>query len=366
MDTEKPVSGRLFASDYMLWAKTRSRARFNLATSGVPGCPLADLGVAIEDLEINRPGGYGYGPLRDAIADEYGVRTECVVTGGGTSGANEYVFLLLLGPGDEALVEFPAYDILPNLARFTGAAVTRFARRPENGWAADPDEIARLVTPRTKLVVLTNLHNPSEALLGEDTLRRIGEIAAAHGAYVLVDEVYLDCVWDPRPRSAFHLGPNFIVTGSLSKVYGLSGLRCGWIFAPPDVAERLWRLIDLFDNIPAHPAELLSVIAFRRLERIRERSKQLIETNRAIYREFALQHGFEVPEFGTVAFPCLEQGPTGSFCETLRERYETTVVPGEFFGMPGHVRISLVAQPDVLREGLARLEEARVNYARGG
>jgi aspartate/methionine/tyrosine aminotransferase len=155
------------------------------------------------------------------------------------------------------------------------------------------------------------------------------------------------------------------VTGSLTKVYGLSGLRCGWIFAPATVAERLWRLIDLFDNIPAHPAELLSVIAFRRLEGIRERSKRLIETNRAIYREFALKHGYEVPEYGTVAFPCLE-GATGSFCQTLRERYETTVVPGEFFGMPEHVRISLVTQPDVLQEGLARFEEAWANYARGG
>ena len=257
----------------------------------------------------------------------------------------------MLGPGDEALIEHPAYDILPCLARFTGCTVTRFHRRPENGWAVDPNEIADRTTPRTKLIVLTNLHNPSSALIEEETLRAIGEIAARQGAYVFVDEVYLDCVWDRARPAAFHLGPNFIVTSSLTKVYGLSGLRCGWIFAPPAIAARLWRLIDLFDNIPSHTAELLSVIAFRKLDRLRERAKSLIEGNRAIYRDFA----GEAPRYGTVVFPRLIVDSPAEFYRILRERYETTVVPGEFFNMPGHIRISLVTQPDTLREGLERI-----------
>jgi aspartate/methionine/tyrosine aminotransferase len=358
MDSKEPVSGRVFESEYMRWAKTRSRARFNLATSGVPGFPLADLGVSIGDLEINGPGGYGYTPLREAIGKEYGVPVENIVSGGGTSGANEYAFLLLLGSGDEALVEFPAYDILPNLARFTGASIARFERRPENGWAVDADEIARLMTPRTKLIVLTNPHNPSGNLLDNETLTRIGEIAARHGAHVLVDEVYLDCIWDERPRSAFHLGPNFIVTSSLTKVYGLSGLRCGWIFAPVRIVERLWGLIDLFDNIPSHTAQQLSVVAFGMLDRIRAGSRRLIEGNREIYREFAARHRYEVPRYGTVAFPRVTDGSVDGLCETLREEYETTVVPGCFFGKPEHVRISLVSPPEMLREGLARFESA--------
>lgn len=358
MDSEAAISGRVFESAYMHWAKTKSRARFNLATSGVPGYPLADLGADMKDLEINGPGGYGYTPLREAISREYGVPVNCIVAGGGTSGANQYAFSLLLGPGDEALIEFPAYDVLPNLARFVGAAVTRFSRRPSNGWNVDPDEVARRITPATRLIVLTNLHNPSGALIADETLRQIGGIAARQGAFVLVDEVYLDCVWDARPASAFHLGPNFLVTSSLTKVYGLSGLRCGWIFAPAAIAERLWRLIDLFDNIPSHPSELLSVRAFRNLGEIRARSRQLIETNRAIYREFADRHGFDTSQYGTVAFPCATDGSATPLCERLREQYETTVVPGEFFGMQSHVRISLVTSPETLREGLARFEQA--------
>ncbi len=358
------MTGRAGASDYMRWAKTRSRARFNLATSGVPGLPLAELGANIGDLEINGPGGYGYAPLVEAIAREYGIPAECIVVGGGTSGANSYAFLTLLQPGDEALVESPAYDVLPELARFAGATVKSFSRRAENGWAVAPDEIAALMTPATRLVVLTNLHNPSSALTHEIELIRIAEIAARNGAYVLVDEVYLDCVWDNRPRSAFHLGPNVIVTSSLTKIYGLSGLRCGWIFAPPGITARLWQAIDLLDNIPAHISELLAVIAFGKLGRIRERSRALIETNREIYRGFAARHGYEVQPYGTVAFPRLTRGNATEVCDLLREKYETTVVPGAFFGMPEHVRISLVCDPDTLREGLARIEAALADSGR--
>ena len=327
-------------TDYIHWAKTKSRAKYNLATSGVPTYPLEYTGP----LEINGPGGYGYRPLLEAIGKEYNVPVECIVAGGGTSGANMYAFLLLLKPGDEALVEFPTYEVLPNLARFTGANVSHFTRGTD---------LADAITPKTKLIVLTNPHNPTSALLEESELIEIGEQAGKVGAKVLVDEVYLDCVWDGHVRSAFHLGPNFIVTSSLTKIYGLSGLRCGWIFAQPDIAERLWRLIDLFDNIPAHPAELLSLKAFEQLPTIREKSKKLIEGNREIYRSFAERHGFEVPAQGTVVFPRISD----KICDELRDKYETSVVPGHFFGMPDHIRISLVTEPPVLHEGLARLEK---------
>ena len=358
MDSEETVTGRAFGSDYMFWAKTRSKARYNLATSGVPGVLLQDLGTAAAHLEINGPGGYSYGPLQEAIGAEYGVPTENIVAAGGTSGANAYALLMLLGPGDEVLVEHPSYEVIPNLARFTGAKVVWFHRRPENQWAVDPEEVARLMSPRTKLIVLTNLHNPSSALMSESALTEIGEIAARNGAHVLVDEVYLDCVWGGRPRSAFHLGPNFVVTSSLTKIYGLSGLRCGWIFAPTAIAERLWRFIDLLDNIPAHPAELLSVAAFQNLGALRERSKALIESNRSVYAAFAQTRGFAVPRYGTVAFPRVTKGCSIRLCELLRSRYETTVVPGAFFGMPSHARVSLVTSAGMLAEGLARFGAA--------
>lgn len=340
------MSGRVYESEYLHWVKSNQGRKWecDLTGSGVPGLKLSDLGE-LPDLEpISGQGGrLGFVPLLEAISQEYDVPVECIVSGGGTSGANAYAFLLLLGPGDDVLVETPAYDILPNLALFTGAAVRRCRRDPEN--------IAELILPSTKMIVLTNLHNPTSELIDQATLERIGEIAARNNAYVLVDEVYLDCVWENRPRSSFHLGPNVIVTSSLTKVYGLSGLRCGWIFAQPDIAMRLRRLIDLFDNIPSHTAQLLSLSAFRELPRFRSRSRALIEGNRAIYREFAMRHGLDVPRYGTVVFPKLGAGVSERALE-----FDTRVVPGRFFDAPEHVRIGLVGQPDALREGLKRLE----------
>src|SRR5205807_631286 len=140
--------------------------------------------------------------------------------------------------------------------------------------------------PKTRLVVITNLHNPSSAFTDEPALKKLSEIARRSGARVLVDEVYLEAAFDRSPKSAIHLGPEFIVTNSLTKVYGLSGLRCGWILAQPDLADKMWRLNDLFGSIPAHPAELLSVIAFQHLDKIRARTRKIVEADRAALTNF--------------------------------------------------------------------------------
>ena len=152
---------------------------------------------------------------------------------------------------------------------------------------------------------MTNLHNPTSVLTPESVLREIGDLASSVGAHVLVDEVYLDAVYESAHADRYHLGPEFIVTNSLTKVYGLSGLRCGWILARPDLARAMWRLNDLFGANPAHPAELLSVAAFEHLDAIRERARRVVEADRALLREFlARETGVSAPrtEFGTTAF----------------------------------------------------------------
>src|SRR6185503_13457456 len=145
-----------------------------------------------------------------------------------------------------------------------------------------PVEIRRALTPRTKLIVLTNLHNPASVLTAEAVLREVGGL----GVTVLVDEVYLDAVYENKPRTAFLLGPQFVTTNSLTKIYGVSGLRCGWILAQPDLARRMRLLNDLFGATPVHPGELLSVAAFEQLEVLRDRARRVVEADRAALREF--------------------------------------------------------------------------------
>jgi aspartate/methionine/tyrosine aminotransferase len=348
-------------SPYMEFAKLRSTARFNLATSGVMSYPLAELPVRLEELEINGPTVYGYAPLQERLARKNGVSTECVVAATGTSMANHLAMAATLEPGDEVLIENPTYELLVSVANYLGAAVRRFPRRLEEDFRINPEEVAKHITPQTQLVVITNLHNPSGALTDAATLSALGEIARRIGARVLVDEVYLEALFDQPERSAFHLGSHFLVTNSLTKAYGLSGLRCGWVLAEPELAEHIWKLNDLFAATPAHVAELLSVVALDSLDRIAARAKALLDENRRELNAFLdSRRDLEClrPRFGTVAFPKLRAGSVDEFCELLACKYETSVVPGRFFEMPQHFRIGIGGPADMTGEGLVRLGRA--------
>lgn len=366
MSEPRTLAKRVMSSAYMNWAKTQSHSRFNLATSGVMNYPLDELGIRLEDLGLSRGGSYGYPPLREALASHCGVHADNVVAANGTSMANHLAMAALLDPGDEVLVEHPTYELLLSTLGYLQANIRRFQRSPETGFSLDPVEVERRVTPRTRLIVITNLHNPAGALVESPVLREIGDIARRVDARVLVDEVYLDAAFDLAPASAFHLGPEFVITSSLTKVYGLSGLRCGWILADAPVARRMWLLDDLFDVNQAHPAERLSSVALAKIQPIRERSRALLGANRRVLNEFlASRRDLDVypVQYGTISFPRLLSGPVDRFCELLRGKYEATVVPGEFFEMPDHFRIGIGGDTQALKASLDRLGAALDEFA---
>ena len=203
--------------------------------------------------------------------------------------ANHLAMAAIIEPGDEVLIEHPAYGPILDVAQYLQANVKRFPRTEENGWIVDPGEVRRCVTSTTRLIVITNLHNPTSVLTPDSVLREIGDIARGIGALVLVDEVYLDAVYEVTPRTSFHMGPEFVVTSSLTKVYGVSGLRCGWIMARPDLAWKMRRLNDLYSATPVHPGELLSVVAFKHLNLLRERARRIVEADRKLLRDFLAQ-----------------------------------------------------------------------------
>jgi aspartate/methionine/tyrosine aminotransferase len=351
-----------YGSEYLRWAKTRSPARFDLTSSGVPYLPLRELPVTLDHLEISGTGAYGWAPLQAAIAARYRVDEANVAAAMGTSMANFLALAAVVRPGDDVLIEHPTYEPLVAAARWLGAEVRTLARRAEDGFRLDPAQVERGMTDRTRAVVLTNLHNPSSALIEDDVLRQVGAIADRFGARVIVDEVYLDALWEAAPRTSVHLGETFIATNSLTKVYGLNGLRCGWILAAPEIAERAWRLTELFNNIGVHAAERLSLVAFQNLDAIAHRSRMLLDANTATLNDFYAAHpdAFHVRPHthGTVSFPRLRTGDVDALCGLLAERFETAVVPGRYFGMPDHLRIGLGVDPAAFREGLERLGRA--------
>jgi aspartate/methionine/tyrosine aminotransferase len=224
-----------------------------------------------------------------------------------------------------------------------------------------PGEVEKNISPRTRMIVLTNHHNPTSALTDENSLRAVGELAKRVNARVLVDEVYLESMFDRRPPTASQLGAQFMTTSSLTKAFGLSGLRCGWIVAEPALALEIWLLNDLFGANGAHPAERLSVCAFAQLEKISASARARLEINRALLNEFLdTRADLETvrADSGTTMFPRLRQGTSENLCRLLREKYETSVVPGSYFEMPAHFRVGLGGTTEALREGLDRLGKA--------
>jgi len=348
-------------SHYLAWAKLHSNARFNLAASGVLDYPLAELPVHLEELEIGGTGPYGYQALMERLAARAGVPNECVVYTLGASMANFVALTALVHRGDEVLIERPTYDPLLTILDHIGAKVCRFERIAEKGFHLGLGELERKLTPQTRVVILCNLHNPSSALTDDSSMQQAGEMAAKVGARVLVDEVYLETLFDQPWRSAFHLGANFVVTSSLTKAYGLSGIRCGWILAQSELVERMWQVIDFTYGSPVHPAEILAVIALDNLDRVRNRARALLETNRVLVNEFLARHpdlDCEPSRFGTTVFPRLRVGRTAEFVGMLREQFETSVVPGEFFEQPQHFRIGFCGATETVRGGLERLSAA--------
>lgn len=348
-------------SEYMHWAKTRSGARFNLATSGLANVRLQELQVSLADLEITGEGGYGYQPLIEALAERSRVETASVVTAAGTSFANHLAMAALISPGDEILLERPGYEPLLAVANYLGATVKRFERRFEDGWRISPAEIESQLTARTRLIVITNFHNPTGVLTDEQTMREVGELAKKVNARVLVDEVYLELLFAERSQTAFHLGDQFVVTASLTKAFGLSGLRCGWILAEPELAKRMWLLNDLFAGTPVHAGERLSVVALRQLPGIAARAQARLDKNRELLNQFLdTRDDLETvrPSLGSIMFPRVKAESADELCNLLREKYETTVVPGRFFEAPAHFRVGLGGDSETLAEGLDRLGQA--------
>ena len=343
-------------SNYMHWAKFKPPVRYPLTGSEVPHYRMDSLPISLADLDLDGASHPRYRPLREAIADRYGVTVDQVVSADGTSMANFLAMAALISPGDEVLVEHPTYELLLGAASFLGAEIKRFERKAEDAFRLDPARVQDAMSDRTRLIVITNLHNPSGALASEDDLRAIGQL----GTRVLVDEVYLDSAV-PAPRSAAHIGPEFVVTNSLTKVYGLSGLRCGWILAEPDLAERMWRLNDLFGVNQAHPAERLACLAFEHIDKVIGSNPGMLERNRNLWNAFALSRDdleCMPAQHGITTFPRWRGGNTDRLDSLLRERHDASVVPGRWFEMPDHFRVGFGIPTGDFEEALERLGAA--------
>jgi hypothetical protein len=351
----------MFAStEYLRWAiRNYGTVEFDLATSGMTNVAVAELSPlpALDDTRA--------GPeLRARIASHHGVPVNEVLPALGTTHALWCAYTALLSPGDELLLERPTYEPMYRIAEGVGARVRYFERPATERFALDPARVEAEITDRTRLVVVTNLHNPSGVRTPDAVLARVAEIAAKRGASLLVDEVYapFDTMADGEGRwngSARKLAPNVVVTSSLTKVYGLGNYRLGWMIAPPDVVIRGEEAV--LSNLGHAPAawSAVGVAAFDRLPQLATRARRLLEGKRAIVEAWVARQphltwsapaeglfGFALDGRGLDLRPAIERG--------IREQ-SVLAAPGSFFGLPNGVRISWSIAREKLEAGLERL-----------
>ena len=347
-------------STYIRWAKSREQFRYNLGRSSIRPCPPGDLDARPQDFALCGSNAHGWDPLRETLATRYGVAADRVVLAIGTSMANHLACATILDRPGHVLVETPGYEPLASLPAYFGSEVESFPRHRDAEWALDVDEVAARVRPgATRLVILSDLHNPTGQRAATRDLEALGELAEAHDFHVLVDEVYLEFTTDRRIAAT--RSPRFVSTCSLTKAYGLDGLRAGWIVASEELATQLRALNDLFGIIMPHPSERLAARAFERLDTIAGAVHELVTTNRALAAGFVQgrpELDWVLPKIGPVGFVRLADGRVGELIELLEREYDTTAPPGSFFGANDYFRMAFGMESDDLVAGLANLEAA--------
>ena len=254
----------------------------------------------------------------------------------------------VLGPGDHAVVETPCYESALALARSTGATVDEWRRSYADGWAHDLDALRRLVRAGTKLVYVNTPHNPTGLQMPRAVLDAVVGLCAEAGAVLLCDEVYRELEHDPMDRlpAACDLYERAVSLGSVSKTYGLPGLRTGWIACRDDALRDAIVAVKLYTTIcSSGPSELLSAIGLRNRERLVERNRRLVLENLELADRFVEDHADVVdwarPNASPIGFPRLRVPDTRAFCEQLAEAAGVLLLPGEVYDQPGHVRFGL-------------------------
>lgn len=359
----------------MAWARSVPGASaINLTASGMAdflgsGETPAEFGEALEvgALSSRARSPEVYRQFTEAVAERYGVEPECVTPSLGSSQAIMHTMFAWVRPGDHVIVERPTYEPLHRVPELLGANVSRLERKFDEGWEVVPDRLAKLLTPRTRAVVLSNLHNPSGVTMSTKKLEGIAEMAARVGAVVMVDEVYLDYAFDREgangSRPACVAVDNAISWSSTTKAFGFGALRAGWIVSRNKACAEAMAMAAhyLQVDMPHASLELAtrvlcnSAMLEGHAQKACARGLQMVSD--WIEREPRLS--WVRPAAGAscvIRLPDLLSDQ--AFAEHLRATHDTQVVPGSFFEAPGTVRLSFAGDPELLSEGLANFTAA--------
>jgi aspartate/methionine/tyrosine aminotransferase len=342
------------------------RVKYDLSESGVEALTLEEITRDQKELLRTRLGyaeGVGREATRTLVASLHpGNAADNVVITTGTSEANFLALSTLVSAGDEVVVVMPNYMQVHGIANGLGARVREVWLREERAWTIDLDALAAAVNERTKVVCVCTPNNPTGQILSAGEVAAVVRIADRHGAWILADEVYRGAERSGEESPSFSgRGARVIVTGGLSKVYGLPGLRIGWIVAPPERAAAALELKDYTTIAPATISEILAEIALERRKQLLERARFLVNERWPMLEDWAAGHSRELhwttPAAGAICFFSY-RFPIDSmdFVDRLIREYGTMIVPGIHFRAERHLRIGFGMQGRILHSGLAAID----------
>jgi aspartate/methionine/tyrosine aminotransferase len=360
------------------WQSTwEHRVRFNLSESGVHPLSTRELlelagpeGAALEGRLLDLRQGYGQSngsdELRARIAALYpgGDPAAVMVTVGGAE-ANFVALWRLLHEGEAWAAILPTYMQIPGLVRNFGGTLHPIHLREEDDWQPDPDDVAEAFRAGARVLLVTNPSNPTGAVLAPDRMDAIAAHAAEYGAWIVADEVYSGAeVSGPETPSFYGRHDRVVCTHSLSKAYGLPGLRVGWTISTPELAEELWSRTDYTTITPAILSDALATLALSPEVRpgLLERTRGIIGANRDLLARWVGEQGdrfsYRPPDAGAIAFLRYRTPVNSSeLAERLRVDKDLLVVPGDQFGMDGYVRIGFGPPAEELTEALSEVRE---------
>jgi aspartate/methionine/tyrosine aminotransferase len=347
---------------------------YNLSESGVHPLTLKQLldidQSSVEDLletELNYPFVNGIPRLRERIAALYeGAGPENVLVTVGAIEANYNTVRTLLSPGDELVIMLPNYMQIWGVAKNHGFEIKTFSLVEENGWAPDLEELERVVSERTKLIAICNPNNPTGYILSEEEMDAIVSTASKVGAWILADEVYAGAeqFTDVRTPSFYGRYDKVVAVGSMSKAYGLPGLRTGWLVAPPDLVDQVWARHEYTTISTTMLSNKLTSIALS--ERVQpviiDRTRNYIRKGFPILKEWMEQQGdifsCTPPQAAAIAFVKykMDINSTELAMRLVREK-SVMIVPGDHFGMDNYLRISYGLPADYLNAALGRIKD---------
>lgn len=346
---------------------------YNLTETGLHPYTLDEL-LETGELEQLSSLSLGYGQtdgddqLRKTISGLYpGADPSNVLVTSGSAEANFIFTWSHLEPGDRLVLMLPNYMQIWGLARGFGIEVVPFNLKQELNWSPDLDEVKRLITPGTKAVAVCNPNNPTGSVMSQRDMDAILGMAADVGAWVYSDEIYRGAELDGSETASFYGCTGYdrvVVSGGLSKAYGLPGLRIGWLVGPQDVISGGWHHHDYTSISTGILSQWLAnqVLQPERRRKVLGRSRKMLNENIDILSRWVDSHNglfsFIPPEASGMAFIKYSMTINSRELATrLREEKSVFIVDGDCFGMDGYIRIGFGSEKEYLKAGLARIDE---------